>query len=321
MLNVSNVSRFLSKLSRTIVRAIAVKRGPRSLLNQAYSLLSETGKARFHARYAKVFRERNVALEPGEWSVRFLDRRIRLPLRSSWSWLDWDHAVSILGQDNEIKQTYAALIASDNRPTVFLDVGANYGIHSILFLSAGIPVIAFEPNPSCFPHFQTICKLNAIRKLNGLAVRWEQAAIGNETGLTELVYPEKDTWLGSVASDVQSVMRKWGGVITLQVPLKKLDDYLTDIPCGEVVMKIDVEGYETKVLAGATLLLKDRAPKVIFESNDPKKRPELFRLFGGAGYAIHPLPWRPAGGSRPLSVDEFVAAAATNFIAIAASPA
>jgi FkbM family methyltransferase len=145
--------------------------------------------------------------------------------RSSWSWLDWDRAVSILSQDNEIKQTYLALIASDNRPAVFLDVGANYGIHSILFLSAGIPVIAFEPNPSCFRHFQTICKLNAIRKSNGFAVQWEQAAIGNETGLTELVYFEKDTWLGSVAADVQSVMRKWGDVITLQVPLKKLDDF------------------------------------------------------------------------------------------------
>jgi hypothetical protein len=85
-------------------------------------------------------------------------------------------------------------------------------------------------------------------------------------------------------------------------------------------MKIDVEGYETKVLEGAALLLKDRAPKVIFENNDPKKRPELFRLFGQAGYAIRLLPWCPAGGSRPLSVNEFVAAAATNFIAIAAQP-
>ena len=40
--------------------------------------------------------------------------------------------VSIVGHDIEVKETYAALIASDHRPTLFLDVGANYGLHSIL---------------------------------------------------------------------------------------------------------------------------------------------------------------------------------------------
>jgi len=154
----------------------------------------------------------------GEWSIRFVNQKIRVPLSPSWSGLDWDFAVSVIGHDTEIKQTYAALVTSDQRPSLFLDIGANYGTHSILFLMVGIPVIAFEPNPICFPLFQAVCELN------GVECRWEQVAIGSKVGQTELVYPEKGTWWGSVSSDVISTLKKSEGLIIKQVPLKKLDD-------------------------------------------------------------------------------------------------
>ncbi|MGH7807777.1 MAG: FkbM family methyltransferase [Thermodesulfobacteriota bacterium] len=233
-----------------------------------------------------------------------------MPLRSSWSWLDWDHAVSIVGHDIEVIQTYAAIIVSDQRPALFLDVGANYGTHSVLFLSAGIPVIAFEPNPSCSAHFQAICKLN------GLSGRWEQVAIGSEVGEIELVYPEKDTWLGSVSSNVIPSLKESGDVTSLRVPVKNLDYYLNDIPRGKVLIKIDVEGYESEVLKGASRVLRDCMPTIIFESNDAKARGDLFRLLEGFCYCVHPLPWRPSAYSQVLGVDEFLASVATNFIAI-----
>jgi FkbM family methyltransferase len=119
------------------------------------------------------------------------------------------------------------------RTALFLDVGANYGTHSVLFLSAGIPVIAFEPNPACFSYFQTVCELN------GLTGRWEHVAIGNDGGQIELVYPDKETWLGSVSSEVAFTLKKSTFVKTQHVPLKKLDDYCSDIH-NNVLIKIDV---------------------------------------------------------------------------------
>ena len=303
-------NRFTRPFKRSLVRSIAIKNGPRALLNRYYDLLGDEAKSRFHARYSKIFRDYGIPLAPGEWGVNFINRNIRLPLRPSWSWLNWDSAVSIIGHDIEIKQTYAALVTSDQRPAIFLDVGANYGMHSVLFLSVDIPVIAFEPNPSCFSHFQTVCELN------GLTGRWEQVAIGNKAGQIELAYPEKATWLGSVSSDIVPALKKSDGVITKQVPLKKLDDYLSDVPRDKVLVKIDVEGFECEVIEGASQLLADCKPKIIFESNNAKSRRDLLRLLGDCGYSVHPLPWGPSVASRSLGVDEFLTSTSTNFIAI-----
>jgi FkbM family methyltransferase len=273
-------------------------------------LLDDEAKSRFHARYSKIFRNHRVPLARGEWCIRFIDEKIRLPLRPSWSWLDWDTAVSITGHDIEVKQTYAALVTSDERPAIFLDVGASYGMHSVLFLSVGIPIIAFEPNPSCFAHFQTVCDLN------GFTGRWEQVAIGNKVGKIELVYPEKETWLGSVSLDVVPTLKKSDGVIVERVELRKLDDYVGDIPRDRVLIKIDVEGFEYEVLEGASQLLRDRKPKLIFESNDAKSRVALHQLLEHCGYSVHPLPWRPSFASRFLDIDEFLRSTSTNFIAM-----
>jgi FkbM family methyltransferase len=306
-------NRFTRPIKRSIVRSIAAKMGPRSLLNQYYGLLSDEAKSRFHARYSKIFRDEDVLLASGEWVIHFIDRKIRLPLRPSWSWLDWDGAVSAIGHDIEVKQTYAALIKSDQRPSLFLDVGANYGTHSVLFLSAGIPVIAFEPNPTCLSYFQAVCELN------GLAGRWEQVAIGNDGGQIELVYPEKETWLGSVSLDVAFALKKSNLVRTTHVPLKKLDDYCRDIPRDNVLVKIDVEGYEREVIQGASQLFLYCKPKLIFESNNARVRGDLFRVLADYGYSVHQLPWQPSGGSRVLDSGEFLTTTATNFMAVARS--
>ncbi|MCK1607132.1 FkbM family methyltransferase [Bradyrhizobium sp. 166] len=306
-------NRITGPLKSSIVRSVASRDRSRTILNHYYGLLDDRAKSRFHARYAKIFRDQNDdRLAPGDWIVHFDDKAIRLPLRSSSLWLDWDSAVSIVGHDIEIKQTYAELVKSDERPALFLDVGANYGTHSILFLSAGIPTMSFEPNPSCFSYFQAVCELNGLE-----GWRWEQVAVGDRSGQVELVYPETETWLGSVSLDVVSSVRNSGKVITKQVPLRKIDDYLGDIGRDKILIKIDVEGFEREVIQGASQLLIRHGPKIIFESNAKKSRGEFFRLLAGYGYSVYVLPWRPSAGFGALRPEEFLASAATNFIAIA----
>jgi FkbM family methyltransferase len=303
-------NRFTRPAKRSFVRSIAAKNGPRTLLNRYYNALSDEGVSRFHTGYAKIFRERGISMSPGEWNVYFAGRLIRLPLRSPWSWLDWDTAVSIIAHDIEIKQTYTALLASDHRPALFFDVGANYGTHSVLFLAVGIPVIAFEPNPTCLEHFHAICKLN------GFSARWEQVAIGSEVGEIELVYPERDTWLGSVSSTVQSNLKESAGMTSLRVPIRDLDYFLNDIPRGNVLIKIDVEGHESEVLRGASRVLRDCMPTIIFESNDAKTRSHLFCVLSESGYCVHPLPWQTSERSHVMGAEEFLVSVGTNFLAI-----
>lgn len=304
-------NRVTRPIKHSIVRSLAVSAGPRAVLNLYYNLLSDEAKYRFQGRYAKMFRAHDsVALASGDWLVHFLDRDIRLPIRPSWSWLDWDVALSITGHDIEVKQTYAALINSPERPTLFLDVGANYGTHSVLFLSAGVPTIAFEPNRECFAYFQAVCQMN------GLKGRWEQVAVGNKAGHIKLFYPTTETYLGSVSADVVSHMASSHKLLVEQVPIKRLDDYVLNCAQGETLIKIDVEGYENEVIQGASRLLKNYRPKIIFESIDAKARKQSYQLLADSGYRIYSLPWHPSATVAHLRIGDFVISEASNFIAI-----
>jgi FkbM family methyltransferase len=293
-----------------IVKAIVSRRGLRDPLNRWYEKLNEQAKERFYVRYAKIYRNSTARLDAGGWTVTFLDNKIILPLRPDYAWLDWDNAVSILGHDLEIKQTYEALLASNQRPDCFMDVGANYGMHSMLFMSAGIPVIAFEPNPSCVACFK------AIQRLNGFSGRLEFVAVGNQIGTTQLVYPERETWLGSLSVNVVSSLKGRGNVKVQETQIKRLDDYFDDLPGGSLVIKIDVEGLELEVLQGASRILSTRNPRIIFESNDRNIRPDLCKTFEKYNYGVYSLPWRPSTSAKPLKTDEFFSNPDHNFIAV-----
>jgi FkbM family methyltransferase len=279
-------------------------------MNKYYGTLDWPARARFHRRYAEIFRSCG-SLSPGGWTISFTGHKIVVPLRAHRSWLDWENAVSIIGSNVEIKETYEALINSDERPALFVDVGANYGTHSVLFLSAGIPTIAFEPNPACLSDFQELCQVN------GLTVRLEQVAIGNRNGTIPLVYPERQTWLGSAAPDIIPTLREMSNIRTEAVPLRKLDDYIEDLDYDPLLSKIDVEGFETEVIQGPSTLLMARKPKLIFESFNVDARLKLFETMNEFGYTIYSLPWSPAiTKSSSLDWTAFKASNGTNFIAI-----
>jgi FkbM family methyltransferase len=309
-------SRLFKKLiwpiSQAIVRSIVVGKWSRTILNCWYCWLGWRVWSAFHAGFAKIFRNRtDVHLAAGNWAIYFAGRKILLPLRPLWSWLDWDTALSILGHDVEVKRTYVALINSPERPALFLDIGANYGTHSLLFLSAGVPTMAFEPNPTCFSYFETVCQQNGLEGKG----RWEQVAIGDRTGSVELVFPEGDTWLGTINSEVTESLKNSYNVVTEHVPLRRIDDYLSEFPREKILVKIDVEGFESQVIKGASQFLTHHKPKIIFECNHGELRAEFFELLASYGYSIYPLPWNPSVGSVPLGVEEFSASTATNFIA------
>jgi hypothetical protein len=119
---------------------------PRKALYAIYSLLSVPHRERFHSEFAKLFRNGITRSRPGTWSVKFAGKDILIPLSPDTLWLDWDLAVSIPGHDTEVKETHAALIGHrSNRPQVFVDIGANCGTHSLLFLVHGIPSLSSEP--------------------------------------------------------------------------------------------------------------------------------------------------------------------------------
>jgi FkbM family methyltransferase len=132
---------------------------------------------------------------------------------------------------------------------VFIDVGANIGFYSLLASSvnSGAPVVAFEPHPVASSRLRENAALNSFGNIH---VR--QVAAGSAAGSAMLT------------SDLGEQNRIWtgeGNDASVQVPVVTLDGELTELgldPASVALVKIDTEGFEGEVLAGAGRLLDAR---------------------------------------------------------------
>jgi FkbM family methyltransferase len=127
------------------------------------------------------------------------------------------------------------------------DVGANIGYILLLFESAvgpGGSVACFEPEPENVAELRRNAEANAFANVLIFPV-----AVGAAPGTVSL----RSGLNGAVAED---------GSGDLTVPMVRLDDALA----GPVdFLKIDVEGYEGHVLAGARRLLAEHRPTLFVE--------------------------------------------------------
>ena len=232
-----------------------------------------------------------------------------MPLRPERISVDWDGALSILGCDFPIKDTYRAFLGSSLRPELFVDVGGNLGTHSLLFLVHGVDTLTFEPNDECHAYLAEFCRMN------GVTPTLETVALGATEGEIELCYPVDQSWLGTTDAATRGHLEAKFPLKRKTVRLARLDDYLRHEE-RRMLIKIDTEGNESSVLKGAEETLRDARPTVIFESNDPSRRAELSGQFKSLGYEIAELPCSPIQSPRVIDEATFVRHGSNNFIAL-----
>ena len=167
----------------------------------------------------------------------------------------------------------------------FVDVGANCGLYTLIACHAGVPALAIEPNDLNFRRLQENLVHNRYEKAEALNV-----ALGDQKGKC-LLYG---------GGEGASLLKNWGGMASTyarEVDVETLDGLLSNRAEAErVLIKVDVEGHELAVLAGArALLARSKAPTWIMEhsfreNQEGKVNPrfmELFELFWAAGYDCH----------------------------------
>jgi FkbM family methyltransferase len=163
---------------------------------------------------------------------------------------------------------------------VVLDVGANVG-HVSLLLSDIVGwknLFAFEPTPLTYSRLVDNWKLNGWTSEN-----LYHMAVGSEAG--EVAIPDVKT-----PNTVNSILSNKEGVATVIVPVRPLDDLRERWKARVGFMKIDVEGYEPQVFAGATRFLQDDRPRLImFESLDRAPPREVSEILSKARYRIFQL--------------------------------
>ena len=140
--------------------------------------------------------------------------------------------------------------------SLFLDIGANVGIHTLIALAANkhVYVYSFEPSPKIFSRLEKNIKKNTADR-----IELHQLAVSNSNGFVFFQDCSEEVNIG--ISHISS--EKTG----IKVQSMTIDSLLSDVEKRVCLVKIDVEGYEPGVLEGAkSRLLRDK-PVITLEFN------------------------------------------------------
>ncbi len=143
---------------------------------------------------------------------------------------------------------------------LILDVGANAGIYSLAAAAANhtSSVHSFEPTPAIAAHLADTIQFNGLNS----RIRVHQCAVAAESGKAHLNF-----FLGEHADNegMNFVSEQRRNADSLEVTTVSLDDFCAEHGYGKIdLLKIDVQGNEPQVLAGARQLIARRAVSTLF---------------------------------------------------------
>lgn len=139
------------------------------------------------------------------------------------------------------------------RDRISLDVGANRGIWTHVLARYSSEVVAFEPSPKLFRI------LDAARPANARALCM---ALSDRDGTADLEIPRLRAGWSNQHASLNPRRNDGREVRTVEVATRRLDG-LEIGPVGFI--KIDVEGFEQEVLAGARDLIARDRPRMVIE--------------------------------------------------------
>jgi FkbM family methyltransferase len=159
---------------------------------------------------------------------------------------------------------------------VVLDIGANFGAHTLYFSKAVGPqgaVLAFEPQRLIF---QTLCANIALNNITNTVCYWN--ALSDKPGVVTVpvLDPRRPRNFGGVEVD--------GHRRGDQIRVMCVDDFNLS-RCR--LLKIDVEGMEQRVLQGALNIINQHHPIIYVENDRADKSDSLILFIRSLGYRLH----------------------------------
>lgn len=163
-----------------------------------------------------------------------------------------------------------------------VDVGANVGCFSAYALCRRHRgrLLAAEPNPEACARLRALTSDWAARR-PGLAIRVRQAAAGAAPGRASFVVPAGASVRGALAD--LGAPAAGGEQERFEVEVLTLDDWLgAEGVIAVDLLKIDVEGAEAEVLAGAGQTLRTTA-RVVLEWHGPERLEAVRQVLAAVG--------------------------------------
>ena len=161
-----------------------------------------------------------------------------------------------------------------------LDIGANIGAHTFLMarqVTKSGTVTAFEPTTYAY---ERLIKNMSLNKFRNILV--EKIALSDESKIEEACFTS--SWSPEERRpDIANVPEV--------VRFMSLDDYIRESDIHNVdFIKLDVDGFETKIVRGALRTLTELRPMIVFEvcphrlAEQGSNPSELLGLLSSAGY-------------------------------------
>jgi FkbM family methyltransferase len=179
------------------------------------------------------------------------------------------------------------LVALTTPGSIAIDVGANVGIHAIP-IAASSPsarVLAIEPLPSNANRLRENVEANSIRNIEVI-----ETAVGSDEGVVTLHVADDPAY-----ASTDAVLQGHREIGQLAVGQTTLDAIWHSMGRPSVsLVKIDVEGGEMAVLAGAHSLLASQHPAILIEAHEAQLG-AVRSVLAQNGYRSHRvddlLPW------------------------------
>jgi FkbM family methyltransferase len=155
---------------------------------------------------------------------------------------------------------------------VFVDVGANTGLHTLFMAKYARQVHAFDPYP---PVVELLRRNVASNHLVNVVVH--EVGLGDKAARIPFFEPREDNnGEGSFVLDPRTANKR--GHLELQIVAG--DEYFAEHGMERLdLVKIDVEGYEKPVLHGLRRAIGSQRPIVVMELSIDAERDHLFKSF------------------------------------------
>jgi FkbM family methyltransferase len=221
----------------------------------------------------------------GRRIARIRPHGFKMELDLSEPWERWSY-LSGRYYEMHTQMLMAELLDQDE---CLVDVGANIGQIALIGAWKVGPngcVIAFEPNPDVFS------RLNRNVLSNGLQdrVHVQNIALGSQAGTLALSVPTQ----GSGGGTLGRLGAEYSGQPSRQYQVRvAVGDEICDRLQRPMVLKIDVEGFETSVIKGLQSTIRRLRPAMLVEAwpdhltNAGSSIEELFAVAVNLGYEVY----------------------------------
>ena len=156
-----------------------------------------------------------------------------------------------------LRDTLNAL-KTETPETIFMDIGANVGHHSIFLSKFAWQVLAFEPYPKVNSQFKQQIAHNNISNIkifeNGLSDRRETLNYYAPTGNNEGIGSFDESSIGKGNTSYGKLELQEGDQVIESDSWKNIK-----------LIKIDVEGFEKKVIKGLSRTIEEERPVIVCE--------------------------------------------------------